>query len=156
MLILTRIALQITGRYGGSFEDNFTELIAYGSIFILAWLFTFPSLILRKKIPLQINIDSDNKFIELILPQNKSKVADLYSAAYSYYSYNGYSSIVLYTKFRGRFGNTIYGEFISILGIRYGIGWKKETIDEIAQHLNQLEVELRHCTDKAFVTRLLE
>jgi len=138
----------------GSFMHTLEETAIGAILFYIAWLVTFPAMILKRKIPGKIRIDPETASIEFSLNKKNTDLMDFKDLAFSYYSYRLYNVIIFHRKAIGTRGNMIYGEYLSIMGMTYGFGWKRKTIQEIYEFLDTLNIEHYQFPDKIFINRL--
>lgn len=155
LLIFGAIVLRGQIKTGGTFRENAMYISIGFSLFILAWALTFPRLVLKKKIPLQIDISDDNDMIVLGFRKNKKITMNLNEISFSIFNYNYYSVLVFHKKIISTKGHLIYKEYLNIVGLKYGFGWKTKTIKEISDCLDSLNVQRQNEKDKGFLNRIL-
>lgn len=142
-------------RFGGSIIGNLVGLSFIGILFIFAWFFTFPALILRKKVPKKITLSSQEKFIEFHFRRKKPLKIHFENLAYNVNHYAVHSTINFYYVHRSTRGHVLYKRVIDLFGLKWHIGWEPSLIKEIQSHLEKLDVELKSERDKSFFGHIL-
>lgn len=155
VLIYFGIALHTSIHENISFIASLAGWAFVGSIFILAWLSVFPSLILRKKVPLQIKADIDQSRILFTFPKKKMSVLQKEEFSWCLYRYNFYSCLVIHKKVRSRRGHIARTEAFSIIGLPFSIGWHRDQLEDFADWLHLNNYELYKTPDKLFFQRLM-
>ncbi len=146
-----------TIKEGGNFWENAIGSFLILFIFIIVWIFTIPKLILRKRIPLRIEINSEIEELILSFPKSKSQNLKKDKFAYSYHKKDLYSVLVIYKKIKASRGHILYHEYLSIVGHTLGVGWKNKNLQEITKFLKRNEFEhYEKGKDKSFIIRMLE
>lgn len=104
-------------RFGGTIIGNLIGLSFIGFLFIFAWLFTFPALILRKKIPNKINLNNQEKYIELHFRRKKTIKIHFENLAYNANHYASHSTLNFYYVHKSTRGHVLYKRVISLIGL---------------------------------------
>lgn len=140
---------------GQSYKTNLLAMsVQYIPVFI-AWFTVVPAAILRKRIPLKIEMD-DAHNISIHYPMNKVKRYENGWYAYTYHRYSMYSILVIHKKMIARRGHIVYKPALNLMALRIGSGWRMKKVDEIATYLTKHDIELKNTPDKLFLTRILE
>lgn len=140
---------------GGTFSDSLFYMAIGFSPFILAWLLTFPRSVLQKKIPIKIDYNDESEKIILWFSGNKKISLSKSEVAYSLFNYNNYSILVFYKNIKSTKGHIITKEFMNIVGLKYGPGWKPNVLIEIKDFFNSRCIQEYNGKDKSFLNRIL-
>lgn len=152
--IVMLYAIYVSIKYGVNLKIVLLGFSIFGFLFVLAWLFTFPILILRKKIPKRITLDTEAKQLVLHYRKKETKFK-LESLAYNAHHYKYHSTLNLYFVYRSSRGHWIHKRAISLIGVHKNIGWHSKLIHDIDNQF--IELEIPHFTerDRSFFSHIL-
>lgn len=139
-----------------SFYEIFIGPLISFPLLWLAWLSVFPATILRKKIPTQITVKPYQTGITLIFPKKKSLTLSVAKFAFCIHKKRLYNVLIFYKIIQARRGHLVFQKITAIIGLKFGAGWKKETLTEIANYLHKNGYQYHKTKDKNLFLRFIE
>jgi hypothetical protein len=152
--IVLLYAIQMSLRNGTSIIENLVGMSFIGFLFIMAWLFTFPALILRKKIPKKITLDKENKTLTIHF-NKKPSVIPFENLAFNAHHHKYYSTLNLYYVYKSKRGHVIKKRVLSLIGLGKQIGWHKELINDMIQSFDESKIEIYSEHDRSIFAHIL-
>jgi hypothetical protein len=156
LAIYSAIILRTTLKYGGDFLGNFTGGFSGYGLIILAWLTAVPPMVLRKRVPTVLEVNSGAKTFTMVFNKTKMEYS-MDEFEFCYYRSGILSCLVIYEVIRASRGHFVHKERLSILGNSWGMGWKTRQLEELNNYLKKHDfISTRRGRKKSILLRLTD